>query len=76
MGFIIRFILISIAITWLFRLVVGYFSKSFFNNIQQGQNRSGKSTGQEGKMNINKKPEFDKKINKNVGEYIDYEEIK
>ena len=74
MGFILKFILISIAITWLFRLAASYFVGKFFGNVQRNQRKDSDTKRKSGKFSNN--ADTDKKINKDVGEYVDYEEIK
>lgn len=46
--------------------------KKFQQQFSQQQPKSGKKKGE---VVIEKKPENSRKSNKNVGEYIDYEEI-
>ncbi|UAB82990.1 DUF4834 family protein [Zunongwangia sp. SCSIO 43204] len=48
------------------------FSQQFNGAQQKAQN---KNTSQEGNVSIKKKPRNHRKSNKEVGEYIDYEEI-
>ena len=47
----------------------------FGEQFKQQQQNTSKSTTKEGETVIDKVPQSDKSSNKNVGEYIDYEEI-
>lgn len=78
MGFLLKFILISILLSWLFRLVASYFARKISNNPGgRRQYDRGGTRRREGEIHIDKQPgERDKKIRKDVGEYIDYEEVK
>ncbi|MDR2423504.1 MAG: DUF4834 family protein [Prevotellaceae bacterium] len=63
---------------WLLKSVIKYFLRSFissFTTIQQPKPKKGKIRKQ-GEVHVSKQPPRDKKIRENVGEYIDYEEIK
>jgi hypothetical protein len=43
---------------------------SRYNGQQQG------STRPEGDVFVSKSPNFEKKVDKNIGDYVDYEEVK
>ncbi|MDR2562953.1 MAG: DUF4834 family protein [Prevotellaceae bacterium] len=77
MNFLLKFILISILLSWLLRVVIAYFARNFLNNSGGRQQNYNKTRRREGEMHITKQPGGrDKKIRKDVGEYVDYEEIK
>jgi hypothetical protein len=62
-------------------MIMGYFARNFFNMMGQGQATKQKTqhktkTRQQGDVHIDRQPSRDKKIKDNVGEYVDYEEIK
>ena len=59
---------------YLMRFVVKKAEQKFGQQFNQQQNRQ-KSQQKEGETTINKAPEQTKTSNKNVGEYVDYEEI-
>lgn len=73
--FLLIFILVSILVSWVFRAMVTYAAKKFVNNFSQ-QNQDGYQSRnrKEGDVHIRQTPR-DKKIDKDVGEYVDYEEI-
>jgi len=77
MGFILKFILIILIIFWIFRLIINYFARSFMKNLNNnGQNDYTQTKRKkEGDIHIEKKPAQNKKIKKDVGEYIDYEDV-
>jgi hypothetical protein len=59
---------------------MGYFARKFMGNLS-GNKQSEKpktkyKNGKQGDVHIDKQPARDKKIKDNVGEYVDYEEIK
>jgi hypothetical protein len=75
MGILIKSLLILFLLSWLIRGIIGYFS--VFGNVNRTQNlrnNTAKKNAKTGDVNISSKPR-DKKIKKNVGEYVDYEEI-
>lgn len=80
MGIILKFILIILAISWIVRLLIANVTRNIMNSLgggrQQYQRPKQKRTKKQGDIHIDKKPERDKKIKKDVGEYVDYEEIK
>lgn len=84
MGFL-KTIAILILVYYAFRLIMKYllplFLVSVVKNVEKKmQNRQGQysnqSEGEVGETVIDKKPTPQKSTNKNVGEYVDYEEIK
>ncbi|MFD1096045.1 DUF4834 family protein [Salegentibacter chungangensis] len=68
----------KILIRWFGPLLLKYFMRKMGRKFEQqfkqqaGQYQSGKK---EGDISIDKKPKNKRNSNKNVGEYIDYEEI-
>jgi hypothetical protein len=60
-------------------MIMGYFARNFFNitgqtTKQKTQHKT--KTRKQGDIHIDKQPARDKKIKDDVGEYVDYEEIK
>jgi hypothetical protein len=54
-----------------------YFARTFFNiNGPASRPKNQRKPGKQGDIHIDKQPARDKKIKDNVGEYVDYEEIK
>ncbi|MGY5846768.1 DUF4834 family protein [Salegentibacter sp. HM20] len=70
----------KILIRWFGPLILKWFlkkaGKQFQSQFDQFQQQSrGRSSQPEGKVSIDKKPKNNRRGNKKVGEYIDYEEI-
>lgn len=61
-------------IIFLIYIVVNYFKRIFRVDNSGGQKSSGKE--KEGKVSVNNPPASSKTINKDEGEYIDFEETK
>jgi hypothetical protein len=77
MKFLITFILILIILSWFFRMIMGYFARNFFNvNRPADGPKPQQREKKRGDIHIDKQPTRDKKIKDDVGEYVDYEEIK
>ncbi|MDR0560177.1 MAG: DUF4834 family protein [Prevotellaceae bacterium] len=76
---ILKYILIFFAVLWLLGTVFKYFirgvARSIFGGEQPAPQKKTKPRKQ-GEIHIEKQPPREKKIKENVGEYIDYEEIK
>ena len=79
MGFI-RFILILVLVYFLFKLlftwVFGPFLRGYYSQGPQQNKDYGNSGKREGEVTIDFMPKNKKVVNKDKGEYIDYEEIK
>ncbi len=82
---LLRTIFILVVIYYGFKLLVryvlpyflkNYVQKEMNKNQKQHQNNTHQRTGKEGAVNIDYVPEKKKKIAKNEGEYVDYEEVK
>ncbi len=57
-------------------MILKYFLKKIGSKVQEQFNgQSPPKSGKKGEVVIDKKPKKGRKSNKNVGEYIDYEEI-
>jgi uncharacterized ion transporter superfamily protein YfcC len=70
-------ILILVILSWFFRMIMGYFARTFFNiNGTTNRSKTQHKTRKQGDIHIDKQPARDKKIKEDVGEYVDYEEIK
>lgn len=66
----------KVFIKWFGPVILRYFLKKIGSKFQQQFNQqSNTQSGKKGEVVIEKKPETRRKSNKNVGEYIDYEEI-
>lgn len=80
MKYLLIFILILVLLSWFFRMIMGYFARNFFNNLNNNNRQESKpktqKTRKQGDVHIDKQPARDKKIKEDVGEYVDYEEIK
>ncbi|HSQ47562.1 MAG TPA: DUF4834 family protein [Lutibacter sp.] len=77
-------VIIYYAIKFIGRYILPLFVGKIINNVekkmrdqqQQFNNQEQKSTGKVGETVIAKKPSDYKEGNKNVGDYVDYEEVK
>lgn len=68
----------KVFIKWFGPMILKYFLKRIGKKFQQQFNQQPPHSGKaktKGKVVIDKKPTGRRKSNKNVGEYIDYEEI-
>lgn len=66
----------KIFIKWFGPLILRYFLKKIGNKFQQQFNPQAKTKKKKkGEVVIEKKPKSDRKPDKSMGEYIDYEEI-
>ncbi len=65
----------KIFIRWFGPIILKYFLKKIGSKFQQQFNGQTPSNEKKGEVVIEKKPKKGSKSNKNVGEYIDYEEI-
>ena len=75
---LVRFLLILFLIYFIIRIFTRYIFRSYFKKMQrnfEGQ-RNQYNNKKEGDVTINTKSCKGKKIDKNDGDYIDYEEIK
>jgi hypothetical protein len=58
-------------------MIMGYFARNFLNNLTNNkQTKTQYKTRKQGDVHIDKQPVRDKKIKEDIGEYVDYEEIK
>jgi hypothetical protein len=58
-------------------MIMGYFARKFFNiNNSTDRPKTQHKTRKQGDVHIDRQPVRDKKIKDDVGEYVDYEEIK
>ncbi|CAN5219767.1 hypothetical protein BH23BAC2_BH23BAC2_12160 [soil metagenome] len=62
-------------IRWFGPMILKYFLKKIGNKVRQQFNQPASGEKKEGEVVIDKKPKKGRGTNKNVGEYIDYEEI-
>jgi hypothetical protein len=74
----LKFILIVFLIFFILKFIVQYFLRSFLKNMQKnsGDQQTQYNQKKEGDVTINSKPKTGKKIDKDEGDYIDYEEMK
>lgn len=78
MGIFLKVVLITVVVIWLLKTVIKYFLRSIISNftsVQQPKPKKGKIRKQV-EVHVSQQPPRDKKIRENVGEYVDYEEIK
>ncbi len=72
--FILIFILVVFLLSFIFRLIINYFFKRLGKKYGgHGYNEESKP---EGEVHVSRSPKKDKVVDKSVGEYIDYEEVK
>lgn len=84
MGYILNFLLIAIIVLWIIRLLVRMIFpaviRNAFGNMQQQaqQQRSQRSHRPEGSITIDYMPKKEKRKGNadNLGEFVDYEEVK
>ncbi|MDR2027472.1 MAG: DUF4834 family protein, partial [Prevotellaceae bacterium] len=76
--FLLIIVLLILILSWFFRVIMGYFARTFFNIDSQANSRpkTQRKAGKQGDIHIDRQPARDKKIKNDVGEYVDYEEIK
>jgi len=72
--FILIFILVVFLITFVFRLLFSYFIKHL--GKKYGGYKYDEKEKKEGEVYVSRNPERDKVVDQNVGEYIDFEEVK
>jgi len=73
-----RFLLIIFVVFFIIRLFTRYVLRSYVKNMQQNFNnqQNQNNNKKEGDVTINTKPKAGKKIDKDEGDYVDFEEIK
>ena len=82
MGYILNFLLIAIIVLWLLRLLVRMIFpaviRNAFGNMQQQAQQQQRPRRPEGSISIDYLPKKEKKkVNAdNLGEFVDYEEVK
>lgn len=74
---LIKFVLILFIIFFLIRVFARYVLRSYVKNMQRNFNdrQNQQSQKKEGDVTINTKSQKEKKIDRNEGDYVDYEEI-
>jgi archaellum component FlaG (FlaF/FlaG flagellin family) len=74
---LIKFVLILFVIFFLIRVFARYVLRSYVKNMQRNFNdrQNQQSQKKEGDVTINTKPQKEKKIDRDEGDYVDYEEI-
>jgi large-conductance mechanosensitive channel len=72
---LVRFLLIIFIIFFLVRVIVRFIFRSYVRNVQQNFENQ-QNHKKEGDVTINTKPKAGKKIDKDEGDYVDFEEIK
>lgn len=79
---LIKFLLVAYLIYFIVKLLFRNFikktlSNSFFDNYQSNQSTVREETTKpEGSITIKENQKKNKKIDKNIGEYVDYEDVK
>lgn len=84
MGFFLKFILISIILIWVFRVLIRMIFpavlRNAFSNVQNQANANQQrpsNTRPEGSISIDYMPKKEKKGNADkLGDFVDYEEVK
>jgi len=69
-----RILLIFFVVYYLFRFL-SYLFKSSGSDYNSGKGNMNKSSKKEGEVTIDYVPESDKKVQKNSGDYVDYEDV-
>lgn len=75
---LLRFILIVFLVVFLLAFVSRLFLRSFFKRMEKKFNASAGQTRNprpEGEVYVSKSPKTGKKVDQNVGDYVDYEEV-
>ncbi|MBU8891990.1 MAG: DUF4834 family protein [Bacteroidales bacterium] len=74
---LVRFLLVVLIIYFVIRIFTRYVFRSWLKNAQSNfkNQESQNSQKKEGDVTINTKPNKGKKIDKDEGDYVDYEEI-
>ncbi len=74
---LVRFLLILFLIYFIVRIFTRYILRSYFKNAQRNfENQQNKyNQKKEGDVTINTKPSKGKKIDKDEGDYVDFEEL-
>lgn len=74
---LVRFLLILFIIFFLIRIFIRYVFRSYVKNVQRNfENKQDKNNNRkEGDVIVNIKPKTGKKIDKDEGDYVDFEEI-
>ncbi|MCK5028727.1 MAG: DUF4834 family protein [Bacteroidales bacterium] len=75
---LVRFLLILFIIYFVIRIFTRYVFRSYVKNMQHNfENQQNKNNNKkEGDVTVNTKPKTGKKIDKDEGDYVDFEEIK
>ena len=75
---LVRFALILLIIFFLIRIFTRYILRSYFNNLQKNYDNQKNQYQQkkEGEVTVEDLPKKGKIIDKNEGDYIDYEDVK
>ncbi len=73
-----RFLLILFVIFFIVRIFTRYVLRRYFSKMQQNfeDQQQQYQNKKEGDVTINTKPNSSKKIDKDEGDYVDYEEVK
>jgi len=72
---VIKLILIGILVFLLIRMIVqGVFS--YYSGLHEDNSDNFRKRSKEGDVTIESKPKLEKKISKDDGHYVDYEEVK
>ena len=74
---LVRFLLIILIIYFVIRIFTRYIFRSWLKNVQSNfeNQKPQDSQKKEGDVTINTKPDKSKKIDKDDGDYVDFEEI-
>lgn len=74
---ILKFFAIVFLILYVLSVVSRFLIRRFFKRMASRYNGQQQgSTRPEGDVFVSKSPNFEKKVDKNIGDYVDYEEVK
>jgi hypothetical protein len=71
--FLLIFFLVIFIISYIIRVLLRVFFKRMESNFNQQQ--QGRNSRPEGDVSVSKPPKHDKLVDKDVGDYVDYEEV-
>ncbi len=74
---ILRFLLIFFLVIFIISYILRIFARIFFRRIQKdfNQQQQGQNNRPEGDVSVSKPPKQEKMVDKDVGDYVDYEEV-
>ncbi|MFO8020998.1 MAG: DUF4834 family protein [Perlabentimonas sp.] len=73
--FLAIFFLIIVLLGYIFRFLLRFFVRRMQKRYEKGQQQQGRYKRKEGEVHVTKTPPTEKIVDKDVGEYVDYEEV-